>query len=143
MIQKIYDSTASKRRPRPYNVQIVQKHTKNTPSIYPAFWHNCGIILNGVYFHFFKHPRSKRAGEYLYLTLNQCYRTHIPHTHTHLSHLINLISKPSLLIFTTETISTNSTRITFISFMFDGDSFYFCPLFHRIQPYLYPFIQTK
>ena len=135
----------------------------------PAFWHISGLFLYRGVFSFFqasKDQTSQRVPLHhtqpmLTTAIANRYRTtHTPLNRTkstlpyHIQNTTNLIPKPFLLIFThfrqpltTEIISTNSTsnstRITFISFTFDGDSFYFCLLFHRIQPYLYPFIQTK
>lgn len=50
------------------------------------------FYIGGV-FHFFKHPRSKRTGEYLYLTLNHYYRTLLPH-HTYSTQLHPIHTPP-------------------------------------------------
>ena len=146
MIQKIYDSKAHKNDGHGHDgtkdTDSTKAHKKYSALYTRLLAHLRAFFCIGVIFHFFKHPRGKRAGEYLYLTLNQCYRTPIPHHPCSPKTTTNLIPKLFLLIFTTEIISINSARITLIPFTFDGDSFYFCPLFHRIQPYLYPFIQT-
>lgn len=169
MIQKIYDSTANdgqQQRPRPHKCTYSTKAHKKYSVLYTRLLAQKRTILQRGLFFIFSSIRGANEPESTSTShstnANQCYRTLLPHhtysTQPHTPHPIqnqtNLIPKPFLLIFThfrppltTEIISTNSTsnstRITFISFMFDGDSFYFCLLFHRIQPYLYPFIQTK
>ena len=130
------------------SVHIVQKHTKNTVCYIPAFWHKSGPFCIGGCFFIFSSIQGANEPESTSIShstnANQCCRTtHHPHPlktqqTLYLSHFYSF-----LLIFAIEIISTNSTRITFISFTFDCDSFYFCLLFHCIQPYLYPFIQTK
>ena len=136
------------------SVQIVQKHTKNTGSKKPAFWHKSGVFYIGGVFSFFQ-ASKEQANRRVPLSHTQPVLTSA--TAPHILHPIHTPPNPLktqqtlylshfylfLLIFAIKIISTNSTRITFISFTFDGDSFYFCLLFHHIQPYLYPFIQTK
>ena len=60
-------------------------------NVQPRFLYFCGYCYGGVFFHFFKHPRSKRTGEYLYLTLNRS--TPLPLSHFPKSQT-NLIPKP-------------------------------------------------
>ena len=125
------------------SVHIVQKHTKIQCVIYPPFGTKAAYFIWGCFFIFSSiqganEPESTSISHST--NANQCCRTTPPYP---TQNPTNLIPKPFSLIFFTEIISTNSTRITFISFTFDGDSFYFCLLFHHIQPYLYPFIQTK
>ena len=64
MIQKIYDSTIDDAHGHGHgctSVHIVQKHTKNTVSYIPAFWHKSGHFCIGGVFSFFQASKEQTS----------------------------------------------------------------------------------